>query len=424
MSFLKFFSGPTPEKLEKKGDALFKAGLWGQAKLEYERALVKAEKGSDLSPDWEAQLSGKIAETKEALAKAHQKTAEDLIENGYYDDARPLISLALEITSDEARTRALAKLLKKLESLQQAEAQEDLANNYYGLADEQAADELYEVTLDEQYHAVCGTLPPEIQETYLSYGENFKIGYLALNTGDFETAATYLSRAMAEDLNPGSYIPLELATAYLHMGRPTEARQLLVAFLEHQPEALLAYQLLCDIYWEEKDFQRADALIDSVPEHLADSLAVRILRGETRYHAGEFDEAKALYQKFLDDHGWQEKIAVALAKAHEALGENENARRIYQEIMGRCISCAARINPEIKHKYAELSFAAGIHDSNVLELYLALAHEMPHNAPAYYDKVIRIYAAQGNETEAARFRSIAKGAAAGVGHGGRRPVSR
>lgn len=412
MSFLKFFSGPTPEKLEKKGDALFKAGLWGQAKIEYECALVKAEKGSDLSPGWETQLSKKIAETKEALAKAHQKTAEDLIEGGYYDDARPLISLALEITSDEARTRELSKLLEKLESIQQAEIGKDLANDYYGQAYEQTVDKTYEVTLDEQYHALCGTLPPEIQETYLSYGEKFKIGYLALNAGDFETAATYLSRAMSEDSNPGSYIPLELATAYLHMGRPAEARRLLVAFLKHQPESLLAYQLLCDIYWEEKDFQRADALIDSVPEYLADSLDVRILRGETRYHAGEFDEAKALYQKFLDEQGWQEKIAIAMAKVHEALGENENARRIYQEIMGRCINCAARINPEIKHKYAELSFAAGIHDSNVLKLYLALVKEMPHNAPAYYDKVSRIYAAQGNKTEAARFRSIAKMAAA------------
>ena len=412
MSFIKFFSGPTPEKLEKKGDALFKAGLWGQAKLEYERALIKAEKGSNLSPDWEAQLSGKIAETKEALAKAHQKTAEDFIEGGYFDDARPLISLALEITSDEARTQELSRLLEKLESLQQTEAEADLANDYYGQAYEETADKTYEVKLDDQYYALCNTLPPEIQETYLSYGENFKRGYLALNSGDFETAATFLSRAMAEDLNPGSYIAMELATAYLHMGKSTEARQLLKAFLEHQPEALPAYQLLCDIYWEEKDFQRADVLIDSVPESLADSLAVRMLRGETLYHAGEFDKAKALYQKFLDDHGWQEKIAIALAKAHEALGENENARRIYQEIMERCISCAARINPAIKHKYAELSFAAGIHDSNVLKLYLALIQEMPHNAPAYYDKVSLIYAAQGNEREAARFRSIAKVAAA------------
>ena len=412
MSFLKFFSGPTPEKLEKKGDALFKDGSWGQAKLEYEHALVKAQKGSDLSPDWEAQLSGKIAETKEALAKAHQKGAEDLIEGGYYDDARPLISLAMEITSDEARTRALAKLLKKLESLQQADAEKDRANDYYVPTDEQATAEPYEERLDDQYHAVCGTLPPEIQETYLSYGENFKIGFLALNTGDFGNAATYLSRAITEDPDPGSYISLELATAYLHLGKPTEARQLLVPFLEHHSEALPAYKLLCDIYWEEKDFQRADALIDSVPENLADSVAVGLLRGETRYHAGEFEEAKALYQTLLDEHGWQEKIAVALANTQEALGEIENARGIYQEIMGHCISCATRINPEIKHKYAELSFAAGVHDSNALKLYLALAQEIPHNAPAYFDKVSRIYAAQGNETEAARFRSIAEEAAA------------
>jgi len=44
MPFLKIFSGPTSEKMEKKGDAFFEAGLWGKAKLEFERALVKAEK--------------------------------------------------------------------------------------------------------------------------------------------------------------------------------------------------------------------------------------------------------------------------------------------------------------------------------------------------------------------------------------------
>ncbi len=411
MSFLKIFSGPSPEKLEKNGDALFEAGLWGKAKLEYERALVKSEKESSRSPDREAQLSEKIAEAKEALAKAHQKSAEDLIEGGYYDDALPLISLAQEITSDEARTRALTKLLEKLESLQQAEVEEDLAENYYGLDDEQIEDEADEVTLDEQYHAVCGTLPPEIQEAYQTYGEDFKIGYLALNTGDFETAETYLAHAMADDSDPDSYIPLELATAYLHLGKLTQARQLLVPFLERHPEALPAYQLLCEIYWEEKDYQGADHFIDSTPENLSGSLAVLLLKGETRYHAGDFEVAKTLYQTFLENQGWQEKIAKNLAKTHEALGENENARHIYQEIMGHCTGCHARIDPEIKHKYAELSFAAGIHDSNVLELYLALAQEIPHNAPTYYDRVSRIYAAQGNETEAARFRTIAKRAA-------------
>lgn len=411
MSFLKFLSGSPPEKLEKKGDALFDSGLWGHAKLEYERALEKAKKGGRLSADWEGRLLRKIAKSKEALAAAHQKTAEDLMEDGYYDDARPLLALALEITADEMRTRALTALAEKLESLQQAEAEEALTEDDYGLTVEQALEEPTEATLDEQYQVVCGTLPPEIQEMYLSYGEDFRAGYLALNTGNFESAATFLSRAVAADSTPGSYIPLELATAYLHLGRLTEARQLLLPFLEHHPEALPAYQLLCDICWEEKDFKQADTVIDSVPEDLTDSLAVLLLRGETRYHAGDFEAAKALYQTFLDNQGWQEEIALALARAHEASGGHENARLIYREIMGRCTGCRARIDPEIKHKYAELSFAADIHDTNVLELYLALAQEIPDRAPVYFDRVAGIYAAQGNETEAARFRIIAKRAA-------------
>ena len=408
MSFLKFLSGPPPEKLEQKGDTLFDSGLWGDAKLEYERALEKAQKENRLSPDWEVRLSDKIAGAKEALAEAHQQTALDLMEGGYYDDARSYFSLALEITGDKARTRALTALFEELEALQKTDAENALAQGYYGPAEEQDPEAHTAATLDEQFYALCGTLPAEIQETYLSYDDNFKAGYLALNSGDFETAATHLARSMASDATPASYIPLELATAYLHLGRLNEARELLVPFLEHHPDALPAYQLLCDIYWEEKDFQQADAVIDSVPEDLADSLAVLMLRGETRYHAGDFEAAKNLYQTFLDNHGWREEIAMALARGHEAAGEYEKARLVYQDIMGRCTSCRARIAPEIKHKYAELSFAAGIHDTKVLELYLALAQEIPHNAPLYYDRVAEIYAARGNKAEAARFRSIAK----------------
>jgi tetratricopeptide (TPR) repeat protein len=133
-----------------------------------------------------------------------------------------------------------------------------------------------------------------------------------------------------------------------------------------------------------------------------------MLRGETRYHAGDFEAAEALYQTFLNHQGWREEIALALARAHEASGEYEKARLIYRDIMGRCTGCRTRIDSEIKHKYAELSFAAGIHDTKVLELYLALAQEIPDNAPVYYDRVAAIYAARGNETEAARFRSIAR----------------
>ena len=47
-------------------------------------------------------------------------------------------------------------------------------------------------------------------------------------------------------------------------------------------------------------------------------------------------------------------------------------------------------------------------NTDILDLYLSLAQELPDNAAEYYEKVSRIYAAQGNHAESARFRAIAE----------------
>jgi hypothetical protein len=85
-----------------------------------------------------------------------------------------------------------------------------------------------------------------------------------------------------------------------------------------------------------------------------------------------------------------------------------NARNIYREIMDQCHSCHARIDPYIKQKYADLSFASGLYTTEVLELYLSLVREVPGNKADYYQKISRIYGAQDNQTEAQRFELFAE----------------
>ena len=92
MSFLNFFSGPSPEKLEENGDALFAAGHWGPAKLAYEGALGKRQKQSDRDIDARHRLAQKIREAVNALAREHRQTAQNLIEGGYDDEARALLA--------------------------------------------------------------------------------------------------------------------------------------------------------------------------------------------------------------------------------------------------------------------------------------------------------------------------------------------
>ena len=406
MSILKLFSGKTPEEHEQKGDELFSFDLWGKAKIEYERALDKLAKTSPQNNALKTRLQEKISRTKEALALGHEQNADDLIESGFYDDARELYILAQELTRNPKQKKDLEIKLKDLDFQLDRTVEEDLPD----LDDE--AQETQEPEFpeqeDEYFRALCGTLPDELQKGYLSYGSNFKNGYLALNRGDFTIAADYLSRAMQENPSADSYVPLELATAYLNLGKHAEAQQLLETFIENQPQALPAYQLLCEIFWERKEFYQADTLLSSVPAELTESIAVYLMKGETLFHAGNFSAAKEFYRNFLESYGWNELVARALAKTHEAMNELANARNVYRQIMDECSSCHARLDPFIKQRYADLCFDSGMYTAEILELYLSLAQEVPANASDYFEKVSRIYTALGNEGEARRFRAIAE----------------
>jgi len=409
MGILNFFSSKDPEDYDKKGDALFETGAYGKAMAEYQRALERLEKTSPWDDGYRHSLRDKIGNCKEQLALAHENTATDLMEAGHNDDARRYIELARELTRDDQLKARLEQHLKQLDAPDLELIQASLPNFDIPGEEETPEDEAAAAQPDdEHFTALIGTLPEDIQESYLSYPAAFKTGYIALNRGDFELAAEHLTLAMQEIDDPQSYIPLELATACLNLEKYEDAGRHAEAFLKHHPDALPAYQLLCDVYWETKSFDRAETLLASLPEELAESVAGYLLRGEALYQAGRYTEAKTFYRDFLKNYDWHEAIAQALAKTHEALGERTNARYIYGQIIDQCSSCHARVDPYLKQKFADLSFESGHKTTEILELYLSLAQEIPQHAADHYRKISRIYSAQGNEAESQRFQLISE----------------
>ena len=409
MGLLNIFSGKNPEDYEIKGDKLAETGAYGKAIVEYEHALERLDKTAPWDDGFRQSLREKISSSREALALQHKKTAEDMLEAGYDDDARQYIQLALELTEDPDIISDLETQQRGIESRALAENQFEASEDAAEDPEEAIDDEPVTETADDDYFtALVGTLPEEIQQAYLDYGDAFKKGYAALNRGDFESAATYLYQALEENPDPQNYIPLELATACLNLGKFEDARRMLEKFLQYRPDALPAYQLLCEIYWETKTFDRAESLLEDLPPELAETVAAYVLRGETFYHAGRFKEAKAFYREFLKTYDWNETVARALAKAHEALNEMANARNIYREIMDQCRSCHTRLDPFIKRKYADLSFVSGLYTTEVLELYLSLVREIPDQKADFYKKISKIYAARNNTDEARRFELFAE----------------
>jgi tetratricopeptide (TPR) repeat protein len=178
-------------------------------------------------------------------------------------------------------------------------------------------------------------------------------------------------------------------------------------FIKEHPDSLQTYHLLCEIFWEKKDFDQAQELLDSCPEELFDSLHIQLLRGETLFQAKRYREAESLYIDYIEFSGWDENIARSLAKTYEALFEKEKARYLYGEIMNQCSSCGLQIDTFIKQRYADLCFESKQYSEDILGLYLSLVQEDLDNKAHYCEKISQIYSAQGNEKEARRYKLLA-----------------
>ncbi len=408
MGLLNIFKGKSPQQHEEKGDSYAQFSAWGKAKIEYEKALSKLDEKSLQYHELDKRLKEKILHIKESLAHEHKNTAADMLEAEYYEDARQYISLALELTADAHLISELEALSEKMKQGVSSGVQQEFAEFKVFEDDQDKPAATEKVENDEYFQALIGRLPDDIQEAYESYGEDFQAGYTALNQGEFERAVSRLSKAMEESPDPDSFIALELATAYVNLEKYTQARPLLEQFLKYHPDALPAYQLLCELLWERAEFDKADALLSSVPQQLSESVAVHVLRGETLFHAQKYSEAKQYYQDFLKNYGWNESVVRALAKTHETLKEMANARNLYREIMDQCQGCHARVDPFVKQKYADICFSSGLFNTEILELYLSLAQENPASAAEYYQKISQIYAEQGNSEEAHRFELLSE----------------
>ena len=405
MGILKFFSGRDPEEHEQKGDYLFETTKYGLAKIEYETALNKLERKSPNNTDLKNRLQEKIHRSKEALALQHKQTGKELMRAEMFDDAKEIIRLGLELTEDPELT---VELEEQLQEIHNHFAGEEINNSPdFDVHMENTEKAGYQAPEDEYFTALCGPLPEEMRKAYHSYGNTFKAGYVALNQGDFELAAVKLSHAIEENSSPHSFIPLELATAYLNLQKYDQAHALLKSFIKEHPDSIQGYHLLCEIFWETKEFDQAHKLLLSCPEELLDSLPIQLLRGETLFQAKRYQEAESLCLDYLESSGWDETIARLLAKTYEALFEKEKARDVYGEIMGQCRGCGVRIDTFIKQKYADLCFESGKYSTDILELYLSLVQEDPDNKAHYYNKISKIHSAQGNEQEARRYQLFA-----------------
>ncbi|MFZ7113533.1 MAG: tetratricopeptide repeat protein [Desulfatiglandales bacterium] len=402
-----FLGGKTPREIEKRGDDYCGIKEYGAAMLEYEKAVDKFSKKSTAKPGDIERLKEKLAQSRASLACSHKETAEDLMETGHWDEAEERLILALELTKDEGLRGQIEGLRKEIQA--HISDEEKIAYQDVYLEERISRDTEEGPQEEEYFAALCSAFPDEERSAYYSYGENFRKGFAALNRGDFDGALEALTRALEDDPLEGSFIPLELATVHLNLGMHEKAQALLEGFLKDHPASLRAYQVMCELLWERKEFDQALSFLDACPEELNETLAVLLLRAETLCQAERYKEAESFLNGYLKTFGWEENVGRTLARVFEAVDQKERARDLYGKIMEDCQTCRRASDPAVKRKYADLSFDTGRYSMRILELYLALVQEDPDNRAHYYQRISRIYSSTGNEKEAGRFLAFAKG---------------
>jgi tetratricopeptide (TPR) repeat protein len=406
MGFFKLFAGKSPEDVEKKADALFEAGEYGLAQMEYDHGLDKLRKGAQGSEALRKQLEEKLRRTREILAQKHKREGLEIMDSEYYEAAEESFRLALELTENPELIQELRGMLNEIKR-RSGNHQAVPAFDLPPLKDEDPERIEPGAGDDEYFDALCSGLPEPVVREFRQYGISFRQGYLALNEGNFERAAGKLLQAMEE--NPeGDFIAIELATAYLNLERYQEARALAERFLKAHPDSPQGCQILCEVLWAVGEFDTALELLDASPPILAESILIPLLRGETLLKARRFEEAERLLKRELNSRGWQADIARSLAVAYEAQGKNAEAREIFGALLEQCRSCGSPGDAFAKQRFADLSLEQGDYSSTVLELYLSLVQEDPSRRADYYQKISRIYAAQGNDAEAERFEGFAR----------------
>ncbi len=409
MGLFSMFAGKAPEAHEEKGDAYAGQGAFGEARIEFEKALDKIETRFPEKTHLVDRITEKFKSAGESLAAVHIENARALAEAGDVDQAAELYYLARDLARHESTRRKvgqdlarLAEMVDKIEFSYEPEpaaAEHDPEPEEVGEAEAEAEDQDYE----EMFSVLLSALPAETAEVYQKYGDSFARGYVALNRGNFDHAVNELARALEENRGQATLIPLELATAYLHTEEHWKGRALLESYLEENPYEIRAYQLLCEIYWEAGQLSRAGNLLESAPEQIRNSSSILMLTGETRFQAGDFQGAEDVFRQYEEIHGSDEIVARALAKTAEAAGRIDQARDLYAQIMNQCVSCNAMIDPFVKRRFAELSFESGESSSKLLDLFFSLVREDPDHRGIYYQYIGRIYEKQGEDREARRY---------------------
>lgn len=318
MSFFKKLFSVDTEALEKKADALYQEGLYGPAKLTYEKALAASPESARPA------LTDKVTRCTDGIARERIEEAKAYLAQGSIELAEQELEGALEIAANEALTQEAQALLDGLEA-----------------KEAQAQAEAPEMTDEERIALLMGQWQEAQADEYEGYGDALIEALLAMQGEDFEDARALLESILETAERP-RYLWLEVGRARLLTEDTEGGKAALESFLGALPDdeggetklgANLALARLAD---EAGAFEEAmgyfEAAVNTVPEDYRPYLAM----GAFLRDKGHADEALAVLQTSLElskTAGTDWRLLEEIGLASQLAGKPDEARSFLKQVV-------------------------------------------------------------------------------------------
>ncbi|MFP4573380.1 MAG: hypothetical protein ACLFNW_10455, partial [Desulfobacterales bacterium] len=114
MGLFDIFAGKKPEDHEEKGDEYLKDKAFGEARIEFDKALHKIESRFPEKKHLADRISKKLESASESLAMKHIENAGAMAKAGDIEEAAELYGLALDLTKNRQTRDKIALAMKEL----------------------------------------------------------------------------------------------------------------------------------------------------------------------------------------------------------------------------------------------------------------------------------------------------------------------
>lgn len=336
MSLLGKLFKKRPEPFLDKGEQLFSADRFYEARLAFEEGLqLCGPSHADLGDRFRERIAG----TLEAMAQLNLREAETCIARGDITKAADHLELAKSLSNDsvlrEKAEHRLANLSQNInETSKLAPSHSCGSCSQHDESPPETAHHIDEsLTPDMHYELLIHQLPPDEYKRYAGLGEDFACAYIAASNDNHELALSLLDKwnfGADKDI----YL-LEKGKLLHRIGREVQAEQCLreaIAARDSNPLSWLALSLLLT---DDGRLPEALACLNDMIAHGHLTEQAVLMRGEVLQGLGEIDAAIADYASLL-----RGPLARASAeRLHNALlhcGRHAEAEHVFKQFLGKC----------------------------------------------------------------------------------------